>query len=222
MASRLLIPPAVEPVTLAEAKAHIPITAPDQDERIQLAISSARSTVEAYTERALITSTWRLNATITEREWTLGYIELAPSPVQSISSVVAIGEPIPIGTSRVVSRSIRTAAGAAVGLARALAPPIPKIRQLDITEYTADLDVDPARLYLEGLGSDRVAVTFVAGYGADGAAVPAALRQVLLQLIGSFYEHREDIETVPTRIEALPGGHLAREQLNPWRVYTLT
>ncbi len=36
-----------------------------------------------------------------------------------------------------------------------------------------------------------VAVRFVAGYGAAGSSVPQMLRQVILFLVGHFYENRE-------------------------------
>lgn len=209
MSARLLIPPAAEPITLDQAKAQIPITAPDQDANIARAIAAARSSVETFCERALITSTWRLAATITAREIALGYIEIAPSPVASIESVTVIDPPEapPVPAPSVI---------------RTLGPVIPSVRALGPEAYRVDLDVEPARLYLtDGLaGIRRIGVTFVAGYGADGTAVPPALVQILLQLVGMYFEHREDVAE-GARLDVLPGGHSARVALEPWRVLAL-
>ncbi|KFF50461.1 hypothetical protein GY26_01865 [Gammaproteobacteria bacterium MFB021] len=56
--SRLIAPPAVEPVTLGEAKAQARVEHDDDDELILRLIASARSSAEQRTGRALITQTW--------------------------------------------------------------------------------------------------------------------------------------------------------------------
>ena len=60
MSSILLTPPAVEPITLADAKAYLRIDHDDDDGTIVALIAGARSHVEAQTRRALITQVWRL------------------------------------------------------------------------------------------------------------------------------------------------------------------
>lgn len=220
MSSRLLIPPAVEPITLAEAKSHVQIVATDQDGNLERAIAAARSTVETYCERALITSTWRLNAPIDERARALGYLELAPSPARSIVTVSVIDpelEPAPVRRARIPA-PLRALDGRP-----RLGPVIPNVRALTVDEYAVDLDVEPARLWLAEwpttIGA-RVAVTFTAGYGDTGAAVPPSLIQTMLQLVGLYFEFREDV-TTGVRLEALPGGHAALEALGPFRVLAL-
>ena len=52
--------PAVEPLSLAEAKSWIKVDASDEDALIQSLIVSARLAVEAATNRLLITQQWRL------------------------------------------------------------------------------------------------------------------------------------------------------------------
>lgn len=207
MSARLLVPPAAEPITLEQAKAQIPITATDQDANVSRAIAAARSTVERYCERALITSTWRLATTIGERERALGYVELAPSPVAAVLTVTIIDP---------------TLTPAPVGAPPTFVPRLAGVRDVPLDAFAVDLDVEPARLYLAGelAGARRVAVTFTAGYGPDGGAVPPALVQVMLQLIGVYFEHREDV-AAGTRLEVLPGGHAARAALDPWRVLAL-
>lgn len=53
-------PPAVMPVTLAEAKAHLRISGTDQDTLILGLIESAVSAVEGQTNRAICEQTWRM------------------------------------------------------------------------------------------------------------------------------------------------------------------
>ncbi len=56
--SKLLIPPAVEPVTLEEMKAHARITDNAEDVLLSALIVAARQWCEAYTRRAFIKQTW--------------------------------------------------------------------------------------------------------------------------------------------------------------------
>jgi len=85
MPKSLITPPATEPITLAEAKAHLRIDSSDEDVWINSAIISARMMVELYLRRYLITQTWMLsydNETPIEIDLTEG--------IQSISSVKII------------------------------------------------------------------------------------------------------------------------------------
>ena len=59
-AARLLTAPALEPVTLAEAKRHANVVASDDDTLITALIVAARELVEQDTSRALINQTWEL------------------------------------------------------------------------------------------------------------------------------------------------------------------
>lgn len=60
MALKLIIPPAEEPVTLAEAKAQCRVDGTDDDVFIGALIQSAREMAEHQTGRALVTQTWEL------------------------------------------------------------------------------------------------------------------------------------------------------------------
>src|SRR3974377_971688 len=56
----LITPPAVEPVTLAEAKQHARVEYPDDDALITGMIVAARRMAETRLRSALITQTWNL------------------------------------------------------------------------------------------------------------------------------------------------------------------
>lgn len=59
-APRLITPPASEPVTLAEAKAHLRVDCADEDLLISSLISAARTRAEEYAGVAMLTQTWEL------------------------------------------------------------------------------------------------------------------------------------------------------------------
>src|SRR5579871_1194930 len=54
------VAPTAEPVSLAEAKAHIRVDITDDDDAITRYIATARRMVERITERQLVTATWLL------------------------------------------------------------------------------------------------------------------------------------------------------------------
>ena len=81
MSSILLTPPAVEPVTLAEAKAYLRVEHDDDDDVIAALIAAARSHVEAQTRRALITQTWQLRRDSWPGD---GRISVVPAPLGAV------------------------------------------------------------------------------------------------------------------------------------------
>lgn len=95
MGLSVLTPPAYDPLSLAEAKAHLELTSDDRDGLIAGYILAAREFVESATHRKLITQT--LAYTIDD-EWPYaearGYcrqrIELPVQPVASVSSITYV------------------------------------------------------------------------------------------------------------------------------------
>ncbi|WPO39006.1 head-tail connector protein [Tardiphaga sp. 42S5] len=59
MSALLLVPPASEPLSLAEARQFLRVEHADDDAVITALIAAARAHVEALTRRALLTQTWR-------------------------------------------------------------------------------------------------------------------------------------------------------------------
>jgi uncharacterized phiE125 gp8 family phage protein len=158
----LITPPAIEPVTLAEAKAHLRLDDDTDDDYLAAMIPAARMQVEAGIRRVLIDQTWRLS----RDDWPPGgVLELPVAPVRSITEVVVYdgdGEPITLGPG-----TWRLDAGAPARLLLAEAPPAP-LRRIDGIE-----------------------VDLVAGYGASGIDVPQPLRQAVMILVARWYENRE-------------------------------
>jgi uncharacterized phiE125 gp8 family phage protein len=159
----LVTPPAIEPVTLAEAKAHLRLDGDEDDDYLAAMISAARMQVETGIRRVLIDQTWR----IARDDWPpAGRLDLAVAPVRSISSVVAwtaAGEPVTIAASAWTLDADSTPAR----LQLAAAPP-PGLRAMN------GLEID-----------------LVAGYGPSGIAVPQPLRQAIMILVARWYENRE-------------------------------
>lgn len=78
------VPPVLEPVSLAEAKAHLNVTSSDDDALIQGFITAARQLAENITRRQLVTATYE------------GYLDAFPAggeillpkpPLQSVTSI---------------------------------------------------------------------------------------------------------------------------------------
>src|ERR1700744_3788583 len=86
MPLQLTTPPAIEPVTLDDAKAHLKIDTADDDALIGTLISAARAKAEWNTGRAFITQGWTFAADC----WPADHVFDLPFPrLQSVTSVTA-------------------------------------------------------------------------------------------------------------------------------------
>lgn len=154
--------PETEPITDAEAKAHLRITHNDDDQYIATLITAARQHVENYTRRALITQTWDY------------YLDTFPDcinlPMPKLQSVYAITYTDTNGATQTLSSTVYTvdtdAVPGQVYLAYGQSWPI--VRSIP----------------------KAIKVRFVAGYGNASDDVPDAIRHAMLLLIGHLYENR--------------------------------
>jgi uncharacterized phiE125 gp8 family phage protein len=179
MALVLTSGPTSEPVTVAEAKAHLRVDAANEDTLIASLILTSRLHVETALGLALLTQSWRL---LLDRWPPEKDLELPLRPLQSIDAVRVLPAE---GAPTVIDPSAYLADTASV--------PPRLIR-------TGVIWPQP------GKAAGGVEIDFTAGYGASAADVPAPIRQALLLLIANWYERREPIEvgspetTVPAAV----------------------
>ena len=84
MSLTLLTPPAAEPVTLAEAKAHLKVDTTADDALISSLITGARARAEWHSGRAFVTQSWTLWLDAWPQN---GLIEIPLPPLQSVTQV---------------------------------------------------------------------------------------------------------------------------------------
>lgn len=159
MVAILVTPPAAEPVTREEAKAHARISGSMEDARVDALIAAARADVENRTGRALVTQGWRIVRDTVPRG---GVVRLAPAPVQSVTAVTVYGHH---GLSTEVP---------------------PEMYDADLAASPARLvfrrGVDWREASETGLEVD-----IVCGYGGP-EAVPSHLKHAILTLVTYWYE----------------------------------
>ena len=164
MALKLLSGPLLEPVSLAEAKAHLRVDASDEDAFISSLVTTARLQIEAVLDLALITQQWQWIADC----WPLNnVVELPMRPLQSIDAVRVRGADDVATVLDPISYSVD---GASV-------PP-------RVASRSGFWPTPGARL-------NGIEIDFTAGFGAAAADVPADIRQALLLLAAYWFEHRD-------------------------------
>lgn len=181
------VEPTLEPVTIEEAMLHLRVTDDSETTYIETLITAARRWVEDFTARTTV------NTTLVKRYDAVVFplwLQLERPPLVSVTSVAYVDAN---GDSQTVATSV----------------------------YTVDSSSQPGRIVL-AFGKtwpavrdviQSITVTYVAGYGATAASVPAHFRQAMLLLIGNWFENREAtisgtiIATVPMTVESILWPH---------------
>ncbi|WP_342642877.1 head-tail connector protein [Rhodoligotrophos ferricapiens] len=175
-------PPAVEPVSLEQARAHLRVAGCLEDELIAALITSARIHLEIATRRMFITQGW----SVFLDEWPEGgVITLAIRPVQSVDSVILHAES---GAAREIEPADYTADTGS----------LPRLRPRSGRQWPR-----PDKPFR------GIEIEITAGYGDAPEDVPQPLRQAILQLVAHWYENREPVALgdhafeIPAMINAL-------------------
>lgn len=197
--------PAVEPLTLVEAKAFLRVDGSDEDALISAMIKSARQAVEKASGLHMITQTWKMWMDSFPSEgsrrgvsdpWWDGVkegpvsllsgcarsIEIASSPVQSVTSVVTYDDDDAATTVSESSYRLDP-----------LIPGLPARISLKTGESWPS-DLRPA---------NAICVTFVSGFGETGASVPEPLKHAMRLLVSHMFERR-DPAIIGTSVYELP------------------
>lgn len=188
MPTRIVTPPTVEPISLADVKTHLRIAADDtsQDDVLNQIIPDARAYAEQYTQRALATQTIEVT-----QDAFADVIELPYPPIQSIEFVKYID-----------SAGEEQDLGAEYYTLNAYAEPPQLVQPWDVAWPLARAVPNAVR------------IRYVAGYD-DGAdeplnRIPLTLKRALLLLVGAWYEYPEaftetqrEIQETPTRVHDL-------------------
>lgn len=176
MPLKITTPPAVEPITAAEAKLHLRVDVSDDDALIGALITAVREHAETITQRALAQATYCL------------YLDEFPAAIEvprpPLGGITHIKYVDPSGT-------LTTLASTEYTVSAADEP------ALIVPAYGKTWPTTQSHV-------DVVQVTFTAGYTAE--LLPDAARAYMLAAIGTLYANRESAaqaDRVPKNIEFL-------------------
>ena len=188
--------PTSEPVSLAEAKAHLRVTGTSEDLLIASLITAARVHLELALSCAFITQTW---------SWFLDdwparkRLELPIGPARGVVAIRVL-------TARDL---ITTLPAQSYQLTGSAIPPRLSLQDRGVWSRGAP---QPA------FGADGIEIEFVAGFGNAAADVPAPLRLAVLLLIAHWFEQRAPIEVGRGGTEFPP---MIAELTAPYRQFLL-
>jgi uncharacterized phiE125 gp8 family phage protein len=173
MSLQLLTPPASEPVTLAEAKAHLKLDTSDDDALVTTLITAARARAEWHTGRAFVTQRWCLRLD----EWPHhNAVEIPLPPLVSVEEIAVTD---------------------ASGIRTVLDPAVYRVDIASAPGRVMFADHPPSLRR-----RDCVEVSFTAGYG-DASAVPASVKEAILEIVADLHTHRGDADPVGLSGQAL-------------------
>lgn len=168
MSHILTTPPAVEPISLAEAKTHLRVTHSDDDIYISTLIISARRLVEQTYELCLLQQNWSAFIDCWPAD---GIYDVPLSPVQSIVDIKIYGD---------------DDVAATLDHAHYL---------LDAVSRPARVVLRQGRSFpIPGRKINGIEVKFTAGFGIAATAVPEPIKQALLIIVSDWYAARGDVD----------------------------
>lgn len=156
--------PTIEPVTTAEAKAHLRVDHALDDTYIDTTIKAAREYLEKLCWRGLLEQTWELTLPAFP---SADCITLPKGTLRSVTSVKYIDTDGVLQTLATTEYELD----------------IKSQRGRVVLKYQKSWPVTRDRW-------DAVQVVYLVGYGTTAATVPAPLRQATLLLVSQMYEQR--------------------------------
>jgi hypothetical protein len=199
---KLITPPILQPIALADVKNYLRITGTTDDAMLTGMIDAATAYIERITSRRLITQTWDyyldsfpaqkfndaafgggdyVEGKLSEFLGTAGFLTIPLFPLQSVTY-------------------LNTYADDAVAVLMAS------------SDYIVDTVSEPGRLSVKTSTTwpttflrpvNGVQVRFICGYGANPTDVPYGLRQAIQNIVGVFYLQRGcDESKIPPSISA--------------------
>jgi uncharacterized phiE125 gp8 family phage protein len=179
----LMSGPAVEPVSLSEAKAHCRVDSETEDTLISSLILAARLHIEQQLDLALISQSWSYYLD----QWPADdHVELPLAPLMYVQSVVTYNAADEATSVDPADYSIDTASRRPrIAFNSGVGRPVP------------------------GRSVNGIEIAFTAGYGTTADDVHMPIRQALKMLIAHWYEAREPVvisqhaESVPATVASL-------------------
>jgi|TARA_Y100000310_G_scaffold331472_1_gene405122 uncharacterized phiE125 gp8 family phage protein len=184
--------PATEPITTAEAKAHLRVDFSDEDTYIDTLISTARGICETYCNRVFITQTWRQN----EDRWSIP-IKLKVNPVVSLTSLKYYD----------TNETQQTLTDSSANF------------QKDFNSDEAKIFEGLTNSY-PSLGDtiNPIEIIYVCGYGA-ASAVPVEIKHAIKLMVSHLYENREAVNVpIASMASQIEMPKAVRDLLSPFRI----
>ncbi len=163
MTAALITPPALEPVSLTDAKAHLRLDTNDDDALLSAALTAARVHVEAKTRRVLVEQGWRIYLDAWPKQ------RIVTVPVAPLMSVTGVTVFDPGGDEIAVD---------------------PGDYEVDTVSVPGRLFLSSPVPVLVGRAVNGIEIDVTAGFGPTSIDVPAPLRQAIMMLVAHWYEHR--------------------------------
>ena len=191
---KTLTQPAVEPVTLAEAKAHCRVDTSTDDAYIGSLIEAAREWCEAYCDETFVHTRYRMTLDSFPVE-----IELPRPPMATSGTVTAV-----VVTYTLENQSTAVLSTSEYRVDRDATPGVLR------TNYNGSW---PSHL----LDYNAVTVTWWGGRDGDSSSLPQRFKSAVLWLVGMWYERRMAADAV--NLSEIPFGVKSLLDSAKWGAY---
>jgi len=189
---QITVQPATEPITTAEAKAHLRVDFSDEDTYIDTLISTARKYCEQYCNRVFITQTWRQN-----EDCFMNPIRLKVNPVVSLTSLKYYD----------TNETQQTLTDSSANFQKDFNSDVAKIHEGLTNAFPSIGDtINP------------IEIITVCGYGA-ASDVPEDIKHAIKLMVSHLYENREMVNVVIGGLAMqIEMPNVVKNLLNPYRI----